>query len=248
MEVQSITSNYNSNINNHPLPETIPFKSITNELFTKSQINQIETNIKNIQNFELNQEESKNCPNKENELIIIDKNPNCNNSGFINNLTLNDTEEELNSTFLFTGENDNQICEPGKILSQYLRTNENESVNIVLSETNSLEKNSDSLNKNSNYKKKREDNYKKMMELLKEQKPIKNKNIKKQINKISVGKKNYIKKIYYVILFILNAILYVFCLINFCEPPVEELFFNDDHKDFIYKRKKLSDEKSIVIN
>ena len=248
MEVQSIISNYNSNINNDSLPKAIPFKSITNEILPKNQISQIGANIKNIQNFESNQEESKNYTNKENELIIIDKNPNCDNSDFITNLTLNDTEEELNSTFLFTGENENKICEPGKILSQYLQTNENESENIVLSETNSLEKNSDSSNKNNDYRKKREENYKKMMELLKEQKPIKSKNIKKQINKISVEKKKYGKKIFYIILLILNAILYVFCLINFCEPPVEELFFNDDHRDFIYKRKKLSDEKSIVIN
>ena len=256
METQLIISNSNPNFKNHPFSESIPFKSITNEIYIKNKINHANSNNKNPQNLKTNDEESKNCPNKQNELIIIDKNPICDNSDFIDNLTLNDVEEDLNSTFLFTGENENgnEICEAGKILSQYLQTNENEPIeNIVHSKTISFSMNSDSSDKKNSYRKKREANYKKMMKLLKDQNPVKNKNDKKygdkvQHNKILVRKNKYGKKVYFIILFALNAILYVFCLINFCEPPVSKLFFDDDHADFVYKRKKLSDDKSITIS
>ena len=53
---------------------------------------------------------------------------------------------------------------------------------------------------------------------------------------------------YFALFIIVNICVYVYFIIKMFEPSVIDLFFDNDHNDYIYKTSLLSQDRSIAMN
>ena len=75
---------------------------------------------------------------------------------------------------------------------------------------------------------------------------IKRKKVKS--GKVLKKKENKSKIMYYVLFIFLNILIYVYFIINMFEPSVEDLFYDNDHNNYIYSTSLLSQGRSITTN
>ena len=69
----------------------------------------------------------------------------------------------------------------------------------------------------------------------------------KKLNKKNENKRGY-KRMYFALFIIVNICVYVYFIIKMFEPSVIDLFFDNDHNDYIYKTSLLSQDRSIAMN
>ena len=69
----------------------------------------------------------------------------------------------------------------------------------------------------------------------------------KKITKEKRNKKKS-KKLYLIILVLINVFAYICLIVKMFEPSVSDLFFDNDHDDYVYKTSLLSQDRRIVIN
>ena len=69
----------------------------------------------------------------------------------------------------------------------------------------------------------------------------------KKLKKKNENKKGY-KRMYFALFIIVNICVYVYFIIKMFEPSVIDLFFDNDHNDYIYKTSLLSQDRSIAMN
>ena len=73
---------------------------------------------------------------------------------------------------------------------------------------------------------------------------------RKKVKSVKVLKKKEKKSkiMYYVLFIFLNILIYVYFIINMFEPSVEDLFYDNDHNNYIYTTSLLSQDRSLVMN
>ena len=98
--------------------------------------------------------------------------------------------------------------------------------------------NSDSGNKNNEEKNKEITDIKKSSKF-----QIANKEIHPKNNQ-----ENTKKRIRFIVLFIINVIIYLYLVILIFQPSAHKLFYDNDHADYKYTISSLSQEKGIIIN
>ena len=69
----------------------------------------------------------------------------------------------------------------------------------------------------------------------------------KKLKKKNENKRGY-KRMYFALFIIVNICVYVYFIIKMFEPSLIDLFFDNDHNDYIYKTSLLSQDRSIAIN
>ena len=69
----------------------------------------------------------------------------------------------------------------------------------------------------------------------------------KKLKKKNENKRGY-KRMYFALFIIVNICVYVYFIIKMFEPSVIDLFFDNDHNDYIYKTSLLSQDRSIAMN
>lgn len=69
----------------------------------------------------------------------------------------------------------------------------------------------------------------------------------KKLKKKNENKRGY-KRMYFALIIIVNICVYVYFIIKMFEPSVIDLFFDNDHNDYIYKTSLLSQDRSIAMN
>ena len=188
---------------------------------------------------------------------------------------------EINSTFVFTGDNQCSI-DNGQIIENYLKNpifeckslstiSKKDQTEIIPSQEKSFFLSSSLSSNTPNTvctlpKKKNNKNLIKMLKLINSESGNKKKEIISQNNQKENKEKKAIKKvesfdsksadgnikkrkiILFILLFVLNSFFLFNFIIKMFQPPVNKLFYDNDHNDYIYSISLLSKEKSIVIN
>ena len=188
---------------------------------------------------------------------------------------------EINSTFIFTGDNQCSI-DNGQIIENYLKNpifeckslstiSKKDQTEIIPSQEKSFFLSSSLSSNTPNTvctlpKKKNNKNLIKMLKLINSDSGNKKKEIISQNNQKENKEEKAIKKvesfdskspdsnikkrkiILFILLFVLNSFFLFNFIIKMFQPRVNKLFYDNDHKDYIYSISLLSKEKSIVIN
>ena len=267
-----------------------PFRRFSNKTKFKSFMNYSIKPNKKINKFysmSLSKSNGKNTNHNPRINIIINNNNPINyttssSSMFINSFSgdkslMKNKNNEVNSTFVFTGDNQTSI-DNGQIIENYLKNpifeckslstiSKKDQTELIPSQEKSFflcsSLSSNTLNTVSTLPRKNKDkNLIKMLKLINSESGNKKNQIKSKDN--IEGKKiqrfdNYdstlIKDkgkrkncIYFFMLFILNAFIIFKVLIILFQPSANKLFYDNDHNDYIYTISLLSKEKSIVIN